>query len=202
MTKALVVAGGDFPKNFILEGYDLVLAVDRGLEYLVEKGIEADYIIGDFDSVSISRKNFPPGEILKYPAEKSMTDLEIALDKLIEEKIDQVHIIAAIGTRLDHSLINIFLLKKLFNAGIKAKIINDNNVVFMDQGEIQVEKNNFKYLSLLPLSQCLVSMKGFKYNLNKVEVDFPSSLTISNEITDNIAFINVNKPCFIIHSND
>lgn len=202
MTRALVVAGGDFPKNFKEKEFAYVLAVDRGLEYLINNQIDADFIIGDFDSVNIEQKSFPKGEILKYPKEKSMTDLEIALDKLIDLRVDEAYILAATGTRLDHSLINIFLLKKLFEKGIRAYIYNDNNLVFMDQGEIEVEKNDFKYLSIIPIEACKVSLTGFKYELKDVDLDFPSTLTISNEIEDDLAKISVSKPCFIIQAND
>ena len=42
MTKALVVAGGDFPKNFKEKNFDYVLAVDRGLEYLLASEIDVE----------------------------------------------------------------------------------------------------------------------------------------------------------------
>lgn len=202
MTKALVVAGGDFPKNFKEKDFNYVFAVDRGLEYLLANKIEADFIIGDFDSVSINQEDFPKGKVLKYPKEKSMTDLEIAFEKLIDLEVDEAYIIAAIGSRLDHSLINILLLKKLFANGIRAYILNDNNLVFMDQGEIEVEKNNFTYLSIIPLEFCKISLAGFKYQLNNADLDFPSTLTISNEIKDELGKITVDKPCFIIQAND
>lgn len=202
MTKALVVAGGDFPKNFKEKDFDYVLAVDRGLEYLIAKNIAADFIIGDFDSVRISQEDFPGGKILKYPKEKSMTDLEIAIEKLIDLGVDEVYILAATGSRLDHSLINILLLKKLFANGIRAYIINDNNLIFMDQGEIEVEKNNFTYLSIIPLEPCKISLAGFKYQLENADLDFPSTLTISNEIQEDFGKITVDKACFIIQAND
>lgn len=202
MTRALVVAGGDFPINFKEKDFDYVLAVDRGLEYLIKNKIDASFIIGDFDSVNIDQENFPKGEILKYPKEKSMTDLELAFEKLIDLRVDEAYILAATGTRLDHSLINIFLLKKLFEKGIRAYIYNDKNLVFMDQGEIEVEKNAFKYLSIIPLEACKVSLAGFKYSLKDADLDFPSTLTISNEIEDDLAKIIISKPSFIIQAND
>lgn len=202
MTKALVVAGGDFPKKFKEKDFDYVLAVDRGLEYLLASEIDVDFIIGDFDSVTVRQEDFPKSKILKYPKEKSMTDLEIAIEKLIDLGVDEAFILAATGSRLDHSLINILLLKKLFANGIRAYIINDNNIVFMDQGEIEVEKNKFKYLSIIPFEPCKISLAGFKYQLENADLDFPSTLTISNEIKDDFGKITVDKPCFIIQAND
>ena len=46
----LIISGGDFsscPK----ESYDLVIAVDKGLEYALRLNISPDVIIGDFDSL-------------------------------------------------------------------------------------------------------------------------------------------------------
>ena len=86
MVNTLIVSGGSEPKKYLLEKYykkaDKVIAVDKGLNYLSKYKFEADYIIGDFDSVDLDvLSEADQDKLIKYPAEKNMTDFEIALEK-------------------------------------------------------------------------------------------------------------------------
>ena len=55
--KALLVTGGFIDDKFTLdyikkENYDIIFAIDRGLEFFERTGLVPDYIVGDFDSVA------------------------------------------------------------------------------------------------------------------------------------------------------
>ena len=55
--RVLVFSGGcldtEFAKEYLAgEKFDLVICADSGLDAAYQLGIKADYIIGDFDSVS------------------------------------------------------------------------------------------------------------------------------------------------------
>jgi len=62
-------------------------------------------------------------EILKFPAEKDMTDTELAVNTAIDRGYKNIVIIGGTGTRLDHTLSNIFLLKLMLDRGVKGRII-------------------------------------------------------------------------------
>ncbi len=54
--KTLIVTGGKINKNFLknhlkLNKYDIIIAVDKGLETLDILSIKPDFIVGDFDSI-------------------------------------------------------------------------------------------------------------------------------------------------------
>lgn len=109
--KILIVAGlPDFIPN---ESFDKYIGVDRGSLFLVEKGYQLALAIGDFDSVSkieLEKISVSTDRLIKLPAEKDLTDLEAALDFVLEYFADAEIVIAgALGGRLDHLLTNAYL---------------------------------------------------------------------------------------------
>lgn len=70
---------------------------------------------GDFDSIDKSDYiglKAAGVEMIGYPAEKDMTDSELAVEIAINRGCSRVILLGAIGSRLDHSISNLFLLKK------------------------------------------------------------------------------------------
>ncbi|MEJ7405454.1 thiamine diphosphokinase, partial [Staphylococcus epidermidis] len=50
------------------------------------------------------------------------------------------------------------------------------------------------YISFIPLNdEVIISLEGFKYNLSHEHLESGSTLTISNEVTTNVAKVNVEK---------
>ena len=52
----LIVTGGEINKNFLkkhlkINKYDIIIAVDKGLETLDILNINPNYVVGDFDSI-------------------------------------------------------------------------------------------------------------------------------------------------------
>lgn len=101
---------------------------------------------------------------------------------------NDVIILGASGTRLDHTMANISLLKKTCDAGVKAVIINERNIIRVcSPGRISVKRREVKsFLSLMPLGDKVsgIELKGFKYEGSDLSLYQGSSLGISNEITD------------------
>ncbi|MFH1537284.1 MAG: thiamine diphosphokinase, partial [Patescibacteria group bacterium] len=111
--KTIVIANGDLSKQKIdFSEYDFIVATDGGANHLVNLKIKPDIIIGDFDSISKKAiKKFDDVEQIRV-YNQNKTDLEKALDYLMEEKCEIVDIFGATSNeRIDHTLANIFLLK-------------------------------------------------------------------------------------------
>lgn len=207
MSNTLIIGGGDFPSNIdlkdLFESFDNIIAADRGYELLYRCNIKPDFLLGDFDSIETNLKIDSSVEIIEYPSEKSMTDMEIAIDKAVEIKSKYVVILGATGSRLDHTFINMLLLKKLFDNNILGKIIDDNNEVTIIKNHAKVAKNKFKYLSIIPLfDNTIISLEGVKYPLDNQKVKYGSSLCISNEIISDFANIKTSNYCIIFMSKD
>ena len=191
-----------------------IIAADRGLETLMRLGIVPDFIIGDFDSAdgetfSFAKKMAEENKAVleKLLPEKDDTDTEAALTKALDAGMDKITILGATGTRIDHVIANILILKKALDRGKEALILDRNNRIrLLGQGSCKLKKENQygKYISFYPLGgSSTVSLSGFKYNLDHVTLLPDTSLGTSNEIVEEIATICVhNGTLIMIESKD
>ncbi len=157
--KILIITGGNINKEFLRNHlkenkYDEIIAADKGLEVLNKTNINPDYIIGDFDSINKEileqYKNIP---ITYLKPEKDFTDTHMALKLAIENGAKRITIYGAIGTRLDHSIANIHILKETLEKNIDTEIIDENNKIKLISKNTTIKKDNkYKYISLIPLT--------------------------------------------------
>lgn len=214
--ETLIVTGGNIEKEFLLKTikereFETIIAVDNGLKALNEININPQHIVGDFDTVK--------SEILdKYKEDKSIkihefnpikdnTDTDIAIRLAIELNSDEITIIGGIGTRIDHILGNINVLKYALDSNIKCKIIDENNEIQLIDKTTIIKKKDItkKYISLIPLTEKVehINLKGFKYELKNGTLTIGSSLGISNEISKEEAIIEFDNGILImINSKD
>lgn len=204
--KAIIFAGADITGVNLEELNDnYIVAVDRGLGFLIDNGIKYDIIMGDFDSLeSIYLYDIKENrdKVISFNKDKDMTDLELAINHVIENGISDITIYGAMGTRLDHTVGNIYMLKKYKDFNLT--LINENNKIIFVENDISIQKNeNYKYISFLPTNDiCEFSVTGVKWPLQNHILEYGSSLTISNEIID-IAKIKIHKGnLFVILSED
>ncbi|MCI8486306.1 MAG: thiamine diphosphokinase, partial [Clostridia bacterium] len=120
----------------------------------------------------------------------------------VELKSDEIIILGAIGTRIDHLLGNIHVLKYALDSNIKCKIIDENNEIQLIDKTTIIKKKDItkKYISLIPLTEKVehINLKGFKYELKNGALTMGSSLGISNEISKEEAIIEFGDGILII----
>ncbi|MBE5820755.1 MAG: thiamine diphosphokinase [Clostridiales bacterium] len=105
------------------------------------------------------------------------------------------------GTRIDHTLANINILMQPLKKNIECKIINENNEIQLIEKGIEIKKDdNYKYVSLLPLTTTVekVTLKGFKYSLDKADLKIGESIGVSNEQIEEFATIDMEKGILIL----
>lgn len=213
-----IVAGG--PEQFLPalsnfknnKGEIFWIGVDRGVQYLLDAGIKPNLALGDFDSISrdalltLEQATFP---VLKFPAEKDQTDMEIAFRQALEQKPDQIRIFGATGGRLDHFLANISLLTNshYLERVRTVQLIDRTNILEIRRpGKYTLQKLPDKpYVSFIPLSPAVenLTLQGFKYPLHEASVPFGSTLCISNEIiADSGTFLFTKGILLVVRSSD
>lgn len=208
MIKTLIVSGGNYNKIFVKDFmknnfFDIIIAVDKGLESLNELGILPNHIVGDFDSINkeILEKylNKKEVKIHKFESEKDFTDTHLALKLAIELNSKDIVILGGIGTRIDHTIANINILCETLDKDISCKIIDEFNQIQVINKPIKIEKE-YKYLSLIPLTNKVegITLKGFKYPLKNATLEIGKSLGISNEQIEQQAEIEIKKGILIV----
>ncbi len=196
--KAIIIASGSIVKREIFDEIytknDYIICADGGLNYLDSLNIKPNLIVGDFDSVDISLlEKYKNVTIKRYPAEKNFTDTEIAIEEAIASGYDEITIIGATGTRLDHTMANILLIERYIKIGISIRIVDNNNYISILNKDTIINKKEGYFLSIVPITDSIdgITLKGMKYPLLDVKVDRGSTLCISNEIIANKAEISI-----------
>lgn len=219
--KVLIVTGGtiddSLAKEYILEkSYEVIIAVDGGLEVLDHLNQIPQYIVGDFDTVShttimkykhIDNQGKGTPIVMEYDSAKDATDTEIALELALDLKPSLIHILGATGTRLDHTLANIYLLKIGLEHQTPIEIIDGVNRIYMINGTTTLKKNMIygKYVSLIPFTDKVinVTLQGFLYPLKNRTLIPGESIGVSNEVIDEEATIEFDQGVLmVIESKD
>ncbi len=189
---ALIIANGDDVDKSSMGDMkiDYVICADGGLEKAEKLQVVPDLILGDFDSVDadvLEKYKSSNSEILKYPAEKDFTDMELSIEIAVKKGYKDIVLVGATGgPRLDHSFANMMLLEKYYRFGINIIIIDNNNKIQIvsDNCHMELHKKKGSFVSLIPLTENIrgLTLEGFKYPLDRVVVKRGSTLCVSNEI--------------------
>lgn len=208
--KTLIVSGGNVEDKLLNEicsnhKFDNIIASDKGLEMIDKRGMTPNYIIGDFDSIDkkilnkyINNKDI---EIKKLNPEKDYTDTHMALKLALEIKSREIIILGGIGTRIDHTIANIHILKEALEKGIECRIIDSRNEIqLINKRTILKIDKNYKYISLIPLTTKVegVTLKGFKYPLSNAILEIGHSIGVSNEQFEDNAIIDLKAGILIL----
>ena len=188
-----ILAGGDFGEaeaalfRSFSEGSYLI-AADRGLESALRYGLRPDVVIGDFDSISPGVLDGFEGRLIRLNPVKDDTDTEAALHLALEETEGRIFIWGGFGSRMDHVLANIHILRIAAHVGREAFLMNACNRIRILKGSLVLERaQQFgRYVSFFPLTSVVegLRLEGFAYPLANASLAIGSSLGTSNELLE------------------
>lgn len=208
--KGVVVSGGSKVNPEILKEYTTdayIVCCDGGIKNFYNSTILPNIIVGDFDSIDEKGKKFIEEKNIEkrvYNPIKNFTDTEAAIDIVLDMKFSEIIILGASGTRMDHTLANIFLLQKLFGK-TRAKMVDNHNIIeYVEKGEYFFKKDRHGYISVVAISKEIVySTDGMKYEADELKISTSEIRGVSNEIKGDTAKITVHEGRgFIIRSID
>lgn len=208
----LIITGGTISIEFVAQylknqEFHSVLVVDSGLVTAHKLGIPINYIVGDFDSVPREliesyRRDKKSIEIREYNPVKDATDTHIAIDLSLELGADEIVILGATGTRIDHMLANIHLLELPLKKNIKASIIDEHNKIYLINQNTIIDKNKLHgpYISIQSFTEKVtgVTLRGFQYPLTDYTMYISDSLGVSNELAEDRADIMLDEGILIV----
>lgn len=208
--RILIITGGTVEDEFLISllqktRYHMMLAVDFGLCTVDRLGLKPDYILGDFDSVteSVLKKYQSLSTPIKtFPKEKDKTDTEIAIELALMHHPTAIDIIGGTGSRLDHVLANVHLLRLPLQLGIQACLMDSHNKIYLMDQSFRINKTEQfgDYISLLPYGDKVMglTLTGFRYPLDHITYNSGSSLGISNVIIEDSAAVEFSQGILLV----
>lgn len=200
--KALIICNGSVlsKRNIapLLRPKPFIVCADGGANRAREFGIRPDVIIGDLDSItSRTKKHFSHVERI-HIADQYSTDLEKALDFLLNRHIRSATVVGATGGRPDHSFANISILKK-YHKKIHLLFSDSFCDIQAIDGEIVFEARVGSIVSLMPLGRCTgVTTIGLKYPLRNESLELGVREGASNEVISSPVRISVKRGCLLL----
>jgi thiamine pyrophosphokinase len=197
----VVVAGGEAPRAEAALQVPLdaeVIAADGGLDHARALGLDVAVAIGDFDSVSEERVAAAEAtgvRVVRHPADKDATDLELALDLAVSSGAARILVLAGERGRLDHLLSALLLLGHAkyaalqldgFVGAARVHVVRDRRSLPGEPGEL---------VSLLALhgEASGVTTEGLAYELRGETLEPGSSRGVSNVLTAGVATVSVER---------
>lgn len=207
MKNILIISGGSLDVSWAVKwlknkSFEYVIAVDSGLEYADALRIRVDFLLGDFDSVKsdILKKYKDNTKNATYPTDKDYTDTHIAIRRAIEMGAEAICLIGATGTRLDHVMTNITVMKEAMDNGVLCEMYDKYNRIYLLSADkfsthrISRDEQYGDYVSFVPVTaEVCLSIEGVKYPLDGYNLLLGESICQSNKIVSEYALISVHK---------
>ncbi len=190
-----IIAGSN---DVCLKNIDLsyVIAVDKGYSHAKKNQITPNLVIGDFDSLEDIELEKIDQKIIKLNPTKDETDLLVAIKEALKMNPDKICIYGATNNRFDHYLANVHML----NLG-NIELIDSINRIYLKDCSFEIEKKE-EYVSFFNYSgEPVITLAGFKYNLNDYNLKYSDTLCVSNEVLTTGAIKVEKGKILVIHCN-
>jgi thiamine pyrophosphokinase len=162
---------------------DYIICADGGADKIQDLNVSPNVIIGDFDSITKKLLHKYPDCKVIHLTDQYSTDLEKALNHAITLKKKNILIFGATGTRIDHTLTNLNMLKK-FHQHANIEIISNRAKLIYTNKSIELKLPHCIIVSLFPIGLVKkVTLTGFQFPLKNEDLEFgvrdgQSNLTI------------------------
>ncbi|WP_288885763.1 thiamine diphosphokinase [uncultured Eubacterium sp.] len=199
MSTCFIVGAGDC-KNLGInkKDGDLIIAADAGYQYLKNKGLTPDVVIGDFDSAPVpAHKN-----VIKLKVEKDETDMEMCMRHGIKEGFINFVIFGGLGgKRIAHTIANLQMICNYTKQGYNITMVGDETMITAIYNDYIVFPKGMKGdVSVFAHGGDVnhVSIEGLKYEVRDVTLTSDFALGVSNSFIDKEARISVEDGVLII----
>ena len=185
MRRCVIIGGAEIRTYDRVRQYfrpdDFFIYCDCGLRHQKALGAEPDLIVGDFDS---HEKPETDRETIVLPVKKDDTDTVFAAKEAMRRGFDEFLLVGVSGGRLDHTLVNIYLLVMLREQGKQALLVDDySEMQIVSKDEVSIE-DKYPFFSLLNITGCArgITIRDAKYPLDGAEITCEYQYGVSNEV--------------------
>lgn len=210
--RALIFINGNLPDldavRHILHPDDFMIAADGGTRHLLALDLLPSVVIGDLDSLDpADHRTLQENqtEIIQHPEDKDATDLELALNYVLDLGYRNIRLVAALGGRLDQTLANLSLLANPSLAELDVRIDDGVEEAFFIRRQAQIHGRAGETVSLIPWGGDVTGIRteGLRWPLHGETLYAYKTRGISNEILSEEARINIKSGLLLcIHSSN
>jgi thiamine pyrophosphokinase len=212
--RAIIFANGSLTDpeaaRAVIRADDLLIAADGGADYCRRLGLRPHILVGDLDSVTAEQAvalEAAGTKMIRHPARKNETDLELALDHALGEGFADILILAGLGGRWDQTLANLLLP---FRSAARAASGGSNDppnarpnirlleglqeiIALCGPAVVHLDGKPGDIVSLIPVGGDArgVSTSGLEYPLHDEALRFGATRGVSNVLVESQADISV-----------
>lgn len=187
------------PKN------NKIIALDGAALPCIRDGIIPDVVLGDFDSLD---RSLIDGLAKKHDIEfaylpdQNSTDLEKSFYYILNYKPKSVSICQATGLRLDHTIHNVRLLRRIYSKISDVTIYTEmEKVRFIKDKTIIISAEHEEPMAVLAFPEATVTSKGLKFDMDNTLLKFSERESTSNHLANNSARIKIKGEALLIISH-
>lgn len=204
--KTVIISNGEiYDYSFcygIVKAADRIICADGGTRHAINMNLTPDAIIGDLDSsasqyIEYFRKKGV--EVIQYPKDKDKTDTHICVEFALTFSTEIV-LLGATGSRIDHMIANISLLRLGIERNIPISMMDNKNHIRMINNSISLVGNKGDIFSLIPYTEKVegISTRGAHYELKDAVMELGNPYGVSNFFEEKTVEITINKGYLLV----
>ena len=192
----------------LVSEYAVCFCADGGANFAFKYGKMPEVIIGDLDSIEKKVLEYYKSKnvlIKKFPKDKDFTDFELILEEIYKinknkNYTEKIFVVGGLGKRIDMTLNNLFIMEKYKNL----VFLQENEEIFYAEKSFVLKNKKECEFSIIPISEKVekLTLKGFKFETDKLDVKRESSRLVSNVICRDEASVEFESGKLIIISKN
>ena len=178
------------PVQGCIQNEDYIIAADGGLQRVLEQNLRCDLLLGDFDSINAPIPSHY--NVQKLNPIKDETDVWVAVKHALRLGYRRFEIFGGTGGRASHTMANYqTLLMIAQHGGVGILHGEEEDAGVFCPATIHFTQHASGYFSIFPLGDKItgVTLQGFKYSLEKAEIQNHFPLGVSNEFCGRISTV-------------
>ena len=197
MATCIIFCAGEFTDLCApIEKGDYVIAADGGYRHIRTLGIQANAILGDFDSLG-----FVPETATVFPTEKDDTDAMLAVRHGLEKGYKRFVLYGALdGPRLDHTVANLQTLLFLSEKGAEGYLVGNTQMATTVTDSRSFPEGCAGTVSVFCMGKPAkgVTLENLQYPLENGTLTATFPLGVSNHFTGKRARISVETGTLVV----
>lgn len=188
----------------LLRPDDYLIGADGGTLHLLTVDRWPNVVVGDLDSLpseTVASLLAAAVPVERHKPDKDQTDLELALERALQDGASEIVLVGALGGRLDQTLANLLIVAQR-DWPVSVRVVEGDQVaeVLRGPGRLILHGPAGSIVSAIPLSAAVVGITyiGLEYPLQDATLHFGSTRGVSNILAAPPASIRIDSGILLV----